>query len=84
MTTSKQHELLINLGNAVNDIQNEIMLAWKAVMLYEEQLRNNNVYEASEEVLHQLISDEKFKIQILTQVLDKLFPTENNNNNDLL
>jgi len=80
---SKQHELLTNLANAVNDIQNEIMLAWKAVMLYEEQLRNSNVYEASEEVLHQLISDEKFKIKILTQVLDKLFPTENNNDNDL-
>jgi len=83
MTMSKQHELLTNLANAVNDIQNEIMLAWKAVMLYEEQLRNSNVYEASEEVLHQLISDEKFKIKILTQVLDKLFPTENNNDNDL-
>ena len=83
MTMSKQHELLTNLANAVNDIQNDIMLAWKAVMLYEEQLRNSNVYEANEEVLHQLISDEKFKIQILTQVLDKLFPTENNNDNDL-
>ena len=83
MTMSKQHELLTNLANAVNDIQNDIMLAWKAVMLYEEQLRNSNVYEASEDVLHQLISDEKFKIKILTQVLDKLFPTENNNDNDL-
>ena len=83
MTMSKQHELLTNLSNAVNDIQNEIMLAWRAVMLYEEQLRNNNVYEANEESLHQLISDEKFKIQILTKVLDKLFPTENTNDNDL-
>lgn len=75
--------MLVNLEKAVNDIQNDIMLAWRAVMLYEEQLRNSNVYEASEEALHQLISDEKFKIQILTQVLDKLFPTENNNDNDL-
>ena len=83
MTTIKQHPMLVNLEKAVNDIQSEIMLAWRAVMLYEEQLRNNNVYEASEEVLHQLISDEKFKIKILTQVLDKLFPTENNNDNDL-
>ena len=62
------------LDKAIADIQNQIMLAWKAVMMYEEQLRNSSVYESSDEILLTLIEAEKYKIETLTAVLNVLEP----------
>jgi len=62
------------LDKAIVDIQNQIMFAWKAVMMYEEQLRNSSVYEASDEILLTLIEAEKYKIETLTAVLNVLEP----------
>ena len=62
------------LEKAITDIQNQIMYAWKAVMMYEEQMRNSNVYEQSEDILLSLIDGEKYKIETLTAVLNVLEP----------
>lgn len=62
------------LDKAIVDIQNQIMFAWKAVMMYEEQLRNSSVYESSDEILLTLIEAEKYKIETLTAVLNVLEP----------
>ena len=62
------------LDKAITDIQNQIMFAWKAVMMYEEQLRNSSVYESSDVVLLSLIDGEKYKIETLTAVLNVLEP----------
>ena len=62
------------LEKAITDIQNQIMYAWKAVMMYEEQMRNSNVYEQSEDILLTLIDGEKYKIETLTAVLNVLEP----------
>lgn len=70
MTKSKEQIL----DKAIADIQNQIMFAWKAVMMYEEQLRNSNVYEASDDILLTLIDAEKYKIETLTAVLNVLEP----------
>lgn len=62
------------LEKAITDIQNQIMYAWKAVMMYEEQMRNSSVYEASDDILLTLIEAEKYKIETLTAVLNVLEP----------
>jgi len=70
MTTSKQSVL----DKAINDIQNDIMNAWKTVMKYEEQMRNISMYESDEAILLLLIDNEKSKIETLSAILDKLEP----------
>jgi hypothetical protein len=70
MTTTKQAVL----DKAINDIQNDIMNAWKSVMRYEEQLRNISVYQENEDILLLLIDNEKSRIETLTAILDKLEP----------
>lgn len=62
------------LEKAITDIQNQIMYAWKAVMMHEEQMRNSSVYESSDEILLALIEGEKYKIETLTAVLNVLEP----------
>jgi hypothetical protein len=63
------------LDNAIVDFQNQIMYAWKAVMKYEEQMRNSNVYEQDDQILLALIESEKHKIETLTAVLNVLEPS---------
>jgi hypothetical protein len=62
------------LDRAINEIQVDIMNAWKSVMKYEEQMRNISMYEEDNDILLLLIEGQKSKIETLTAILDKLTP----------
>ena len=62
------------LDRAINEIQVDIMNAWKSVMKYEEQMRNISMYEEDNDILLLLIEGQKSKIETLTTILDKLTP----------
>jgi hypothetical protein len=55
-------------NKAIAHVQNQIMLSWKAVMNYEEQLRNIG----HDQIIEDCIAVEKEKVYIYTTILNQL------------
>jgi len=63
----------MNNNKAIAHVQNQIMLSWKAVMNYEEQLRTIG----HDQIIEDCIVVEKEKVEIYTTILDRLTASVN-------
>lgn len=63
----------MNNNKAITHAQNQIMLSWKAVMNYEEQLRTIG----HDQIIEDCIVVEKEKVEIYTTILDRLTASVN-------
>jgi hypothetical protein len=62
------------LDRAINDLQVDIMNAWRSVMKYEQQLSDMDMDEEDKKILRLLIENEKSKIETKSAILDKITP----------
>jgi hypothetical protein len=58
----------MNNNKAIAYVQNQIMLSWKAIMNYEEQLRTIG----HDEIIEACIENEKEKVYLYTTILNQL------------
>lgn len=67
----------MNNNKAIAHVQNQIMLSWKAVMNYEQQLRDIG----HDQIIEDCIAVEKERVYIYTSILNQIDPSILNQTN---